>query len=150
MTTRLTKVVETNYSLVGSGGACDAPILSFYECYEAAAVALGGGVPPTNATGSDATQPPGCSVSTGSGAPSTFFNTLASSAVPCGAAGARCVCEVDPLPFGAARGVLVYHQTDQPADVGKTGPNNQYFDGNKCAPPPVSYTHLTLPTTPYV
>ena len=100
-------------------------------------------MPPTNATGSDATQPPGCSVRTpAAAAPSTFFNTLASSAVPCGAAGARCVCEVDPTPFGAARGVLVYHQTDQPADVGKTGPNNQHFNGKKCAPPP-STTILT-------
>ena len=145
MTTRLTKLVETNYSLVDSSHSCDAPILSFYECYEAAAVALGGGVPPTNATGSDATQPPGCSgcsVRTTGGGPSTIFNTLASSAVTCGAAGARCVCEVDPTPFGAARGVLVYHQTDQPADVGKTGPNNQRFNGKKCAPPP-STTILT-------
>ena len=71
---------------------------------------------------------------------------------PCRAArrAARCVCEFDPLPFGAARGVLVYHQTDQPADVGKTGPNAQYFNGNKCAPPPsttilAAQPHLRYP-----
>ena len=136
MTTRLSKEVDEEYAAL-SAGACATPILTFYECFPAAAKALaatggggGGGRGPAlvNVSGSDASQPPGCSVAPiaddsvhgGGGAPTAFrvfFNLLTSSRSEC-SAGARCICPVHPTPFGKAKGALTYQPTNQSADVG--------------------------------
>ncbi len=139
MTTRLTARVDVEYALLSSG-ACDAPILSFHECFEAAATAARNATPASNASGADATRPPGCSVAIDAGAASAFFNELDAGAAGAACrADARCVCPVDPPPFGEATGALLYHPTAQPADVGEGaaasfGPSA----GKLCAPWPAT------------
>lgn len=131
MTTRLTKKVDTAYAAL-QGGACDEPILTFQECWEAAAVTLTAtATPRANETGADVKRPSGCSAN----ASVVFFNEIASSAVMC-ATNALCICPKDPKPFGDATGSLRYHATSQPADVGSG--TAAYFGGSgkKCAPWP--------------
>lgn len=86
MTTRLTKVVNGAY-LLENGGACEEPILTFQECFHAAAVTLGtGGQTFVNETGSDAARPRGCTVTVNSTAPlqiNVFFNKLTTSTMNC-------------------------------------------------------------------
>lgn len=132
MTSRLSKEVDTAYAALAHG-ACATPILSYHECFPAAVRALVGnvsaGARPTfvNASGSDATKPPGCSVTVIGGATrvgasaaaiySVFFNELNISHAACTAA-ARCLCPLEPKPFGKASGALTYQRTAQAADVG--------------------------------
>ena len=113
MTTRLSKVIDGEYAVQAHGAACAGagtePILTFQECYRAAASALGGGGASAsglsfrNSTGADATRPLGCSVSADAAAASgtvvdVFFNSLANSTVECGAGSPRLV--------GGARSLL--------------------------------------------
>jgi hypothetical protein len=87
MTTRISKVIDGTYTLQ-SKGKCNATILTFQECYHAAATTLGtGGQTFINSTGSDPARPAGCSASADPTAPflvSVFFNTLATSSTVCG------------------------------------------------------------------
>lgn len=129
MTTRLTKVVDSAVYVAVSQGTCEEAIVTFYECFQAAASLLGFSVLVQNETGRAADQPPGCSVvNVGTDNFRTFFNELASSAT-CSES-SRCVCPKDPTPFGQARGVLRYHPTNQSADVGRG--DGAYFQ-SKCA-----------------
>jgi hypothetical protein len=98
-TTRLAKVIDGTYVVEGPGGACAERILTFQECFHAAAATLGlGGQTFTNETGSDPSRPAGCSATTVV-APSdadddidappldvhVFFNTLTASDTACAA-----------------------------------------------------------------
>ena len=102
-----------------SQGACEEPILTFHECFQAAAALLGHGDVVRNATGTDARLPRGCvAVAAGAeGAIRVFFNDLASSRAECSAT-ARCVCPEHPTPFGEATGALLYNPTNQSVDTG--------------------------------
>ena len=95
MTTRLTKHVDGGY-VARSEGACAEPILTFQECFAAAATTVAGARAPfANATGSDASQPPGCSASVGQGGDvRVFFNTAPKSAAGCAAKAAAVAGEV--------------------------------------------------------
>merc|ERR1719321_701073 len=93
MTTRLTKQIDGSY-VTQTTGACEQPILTFQECFHAAAATLGtGGHNFINQTGSDAQRPAGCSVSVDSKSPQkihVFFNKISTSPVKC-AAGAQTI-----------------------------------------------------------
>jgi len=140
MTTRLTKAVDGVYDALGSG-TCAEPILSFYECYHAAATTMTAtGRPLVNTTAADARSPPGCTASVGAdGVVHVLFNTLATSVVECGAGGASCICPRAPMPFGAATGALLYTPTNQSVDVGRG--RADYFgprSGKSCLPWPAT------------
>lgn len=129
MTTRLTKVVDSATYVSVHQGACEEPIMTFYECFQAAATLLGAGTIVKNETGEDANQPPGCSaITVDNSRIRVFFNDL-TSAMNCSVA-ARCVCPRDPTPFGQASGALLYHPTNQSHDVGSG--KAAYFH-QKCA-----------------
>eukprot|EP00931_Biecheleriopsis_adriatica_P087805 TRINITY_DN62221_c0_g1_i1.p1 TRINITY_DN62221_c0_g1~~TRINITY_DN62221_c0_g1_i1.p1 ORF type:complete len:638 (-),score=78.15 TRINITY_DN62221_c0_g1_i1:87-1958(-) len=115
MTTRLTKIVDGSY-VAASREQCKEPIITFYECFQAAADILNG-TTHQNESGRDASRPPGCSVSSSqTGQTHVFFNELPSS-VKCSAA-SRCICPEDPQPFGQSSGTLRYHRTNQSVDAG--------------------------------
>jgi hypothetical protein len=121
MTTRLTKKLVTKY-MMQSNGRCIEPIVSYHECFAAAAVTLAPGDDRprfVNLTITDASKPAGCSSDLGGGSKTfhVYFNELATSVADCGA-GATCVCPQQPTEFGQASGALVYQQTNQSADVG--------------------------------
>lgn len=84
MTTRLTKAIDGAY-VAQNQGTCEQPILTFQECFQAAAGVLStGGGAHLNRTGSDDKKPPGCSVSTtAQGSVEVFFNTLSTSTKTC-------------------------------------------------------------------
>ena len=140
LTTRLTKEIDGDYKLVrsaeGGGGACDGhDILTFQECFHAAATTLLGGANSlrfTNTTGKDATRPVGCSVTADAAEPllaHVFFNTMDDSTSSCGG-GAGSLSAVagasEPASLGgavhvgvsldAARGTATIHLVG-PADV---------------------------------
>ena len=101
MTTRITKAIDGGY-IAQSQGTCAEPILTFQECFAAAASAIAGGRRPfANHTGSDATKPPGCSATVGTGAQSgtvqVFFNEHAATTVGCAADASVVAGEVDSL-----------------------------------------------------
>merc|ERR1719160_870769 len=103
--------------------------MTFYECFQAAATLLGADAIDQNQTIKEANHPLGCSVmDAGTKRFRVFFNELASSTA-CSVA-ARCVCPKDPTPFGQARGALLYHATNQSADMGNG--KAAYFE-HKCA-----------------
>eukprot|EP00756_Hemistasia_phaeocysticola_P032008 Hpha_TRINITY_DN16387_c2_g1::TRINITY_DN16387_c2_g1_i3::g.62124::m.62124 len=88
MTTRIAKAVDGQYT-VRSVGACDNKILTFQECFAAAAATLGQGDSNhrfVNQTVSDPNRPSGCSASMDPSDPFTvhvYFNKLADSTVAC-------------------------------------------------------------------
>lgn len=90
LTTRISKALDGTYTAQSTGG-CDADILTFQECFHAAAGLFGAGDAEhtfVNTTSSDATQPPGCSAAVDPATPLTvrvLFNKLASSTTACGA-----------------------------------------------------------------
>ena len=140
MTTRITKkMAGVTYAALRSG-TCAAPILTLQECFQAAADTLPTpGASLTNTSGPDPTRPPGCSAS---GA-AVFFNTI-STDVAC-AAGALCVCPIDPKPFGHGVGLLVYHRTNQSVDQGSG--TSDFGDYKRCAPwPATDLLNQTNPT----
>eukprot|EP00931_Biecheleriopsis_adriatica_P115974 TRINITY_DN91702_c0_g1_i1.p1 TRINITY_DN91702_c0_g1~~TRINITY_DN91702_c0_g1_i1.p1 ORF type:complete len:642 (-),score=85.73 TRINITY_DN91702_c0_g1_i1:25-1950(-) len=121
MTTRLTKVIDSSvYVFVERDGTCEEPIMTFYECFQAAEVLL-----KSNSSSlrkeviTDLSRPSGCLVAenTDSGY-HVLFNLAADSTSSCSAT-ARCICAERPTPFGHATGALLYHQTNQSADVGR-------------------------------
>jgi hypothetical protein len=118
MTTRLTKVVSSAKYVTVQKGLCKEPILTFYECFQAAAVLLGPDAIVENKTDQQANQPSGCFLAAASSSSSVtvVFNDLASD-TECSTA-SRCVCPENPTPFGQATGSLLYHATNQSADVG--------------------------------
>ena len=157
MTTRLTKAVDSTYDALDHG-TCGEPILTFYECFHAAASTFAAaGRTFANQTGSDPTRPPGCTARVGGVASSStaaasattasssasvasvYFNTLSSTSVACGHGEALCICPHAPKPFGQATGALVYARTNQTADKG--GGRADYFGargGKMCAPWPAT------------
>lgn len=103
--------------------------MTFYECFQAAETLLGAGARLHKETGRDATKPQGCSASAvGDKAFLVFFNEV-ESRTACSAE-EQCVCPHDPTAFGEARGALLYHPTNQSADVGSG--KAAYFQ-HKCA-----------------
>jgi len=88
MTTRIAKVLDGAYT-VRSVGTCEDQILSFQECFHAAAVTLGQGDSRhtfVNQTVSDPNRPAGCSALQDPSDPFTihlFFNKLSDSTVSC-------------------------------------------------------------------
>jgi len=140
ITTRLTKVVDSATYVSVDHGMCEEFIITSYECFEAAGTLLGRDAAANatvfhNETGSDPKLPKGCSVinSGRNNSSRVFFNELEPSEASCSAE-AHCVCPEDSTPFGKATGALLYHPTNQSADVGrgKAAP----FNGHKCAPWP--------------
>lgn len=133
MTTRLTKVIDGAYVVQGAGGVCATPILTFQECFHAAASTLGTeGTPASqfkNVTGSDPLRPAGCSVSSsidsgsGSNRVQVYFNELTNSTVGC-AAGAGVVS-------GAASSLVdvtvSLNATSNLATISLTGPSDVWF-----------------------
>eukprot|EP00966_Prymnesium_polylepis_P174408 4035575-Prymnesium_polylepis.1 len=92
MTTRITKAIDGGY-IAQTQGACSEPILTFQECFAAAAATIAGGRRPfVNQTGIDPSKPPGCSATLGATAPTVqvFFNEHATASTGC-AAGASAV-----------------------------------------------------------
>ena len=59
------------------------------------------------------------------------FGTLLSFQEGSNVAG-TCLCMGETVPFGQAKGSLIYTKTDQPADVG----SGRITFGNDCAPQP--------------
>jgi hypothetical protein len=84
VTTRITRAVDTDYVVQGSG-SCTHPVTTAAECFAAAAAAVGGNVAVKNTTGSDATRPAGCSVTTSTSTPVVvaLFNTLSTTTATC-------------------------------------------------------------------
>jgi hypothetical protein len=133
MTTRLTKVVDSAAYVALGSGMCEEPIVTSYECFEAAAKLLGPEAVVRNETGMDPGQPLGCAaIAAGGGRVRVFFNERAAASVECSAA-AQCVCPKERTAFGHATGALLYHPTNQSADVGSG--KAAYF-AHKCAPWP--------------
>jgi len=88
MTTRLSKVIDGAY-LVKYGGTCAVPIVTFQECYRAAAESFPANskhIFNNNRTGSYPSLPPGCSITVNPNNPlavNIVFNTLSSSSILC-------------------------------------------------------------------
>lgn len=88
MTTRIAKVINGAYT-ARSQGSCEEPIMTFQECFHAAAKTVGAGDTQhifTNETGSDPKRPAGCSATADPSAPlkvHVFFNKLKTSSVAC-------------------------------------------------------------------
>mmetsp|Transcript_30184 Transcript_30184/g.59088 ORF Transcript_30184/g.59088 Transcript_30184/m.59088 type:complete len:774 (-) Transcript_30184:87-2408(-) len=86
ITTRITKKVDGGYIAQGAGH-CATPIQTASECFQAALATVGGNI--SHSSGTDPSQPPGCSMSTlSAGATSrhiAFFNSLQSSTTACAA-----------------------------------------------------------------
>ena len=133
MTTRLTKVVDGAYVVEGAGGVCAAPILTFQECFHAAASTLGNeGTPASqfkNTTGSAPQRPSGCSVSSsidsgsGSNHIQVYFNELSNSTVGCAADAG--------IVSGAASSLVdvavTLNATSKLATISLTGPSDVWF-----------------------
>lgn len=95
MTTRITKQLNGNY-VAQSQDKCQEAILTFQECYHAAAATLAAGNQKfVNTTGSDPSQPAGCSATTDvdTNTVNVFFNQLSTSNTEC-AAGAQTIAGV--------------------------------------------------------
>lgn len=126
MTTRLTKVVDGTY-VVTTTGSCPERILTFQECYHAAASLLAGGNRTfVNATGTDPARPAGCLVSVPNPAAplalSVFFNADNSSQ-PCAAGATRMA--------GASNDLIALSVTldaaNSTATITLTGPAGVWF-----------------------
>ena len=95
MTTRITKSIAGTYTAQGEG-ACDEPILTFQECFQAAAKLIGsadGRHSFINHTISDSSHPAGCSVAAEPSSKTVvhvYFNKAKTSSTKC-AAGAQIV-----------------------------------------------------------
>lgn len=129
MTTRLVKVIDGEYSVKNSGVGCDQKILTFQECFHAAAATLRTGDQRfENRTGSDATRPAGCSVSVSSSPALTievFFNTLTNATASCGGNATK------TRLVGSTRSLIDVSidltEADQTAVMTVTGPSDVWF-----------------------
>ena len=126
LTTRITKVIDGGY-VAQSQGVCGEPVLTFQECYAAAAATVAGGRRPfVNRTASDPTQPPGCSATIDTGANGTvriLFNELATATTGCAAAATTVAGEISSLVDVA----IALDATTQTATLELRGPANVWF-----------------------
>lgn len=129
MTTRLTKVVDSATYASVNQSACDEPIMTFSECFQAASTLFGVDAIVQNETAMDAKLPLGCSaIDAGNNHIRIFFNEMASGTA-CSVA-ARCVCPTHTTAFGQSKGALLYHPTNQSVD---TGSGKAAYFNHKCA-----------------
>jgi len=130
LTTRITKQVDGTY-IAQSQGTCAAPILSFQECFHAAATLLNADGKHTfvNTTGSDAQQAPGCSASVDSSTPLTlrvFFNKLTTSTTAC-ASKSNVVAGTTESLASAVQITISLNATTQLAKLTLQGPATVWF-----------------------
>eukprot|EP00039_Didymoeca_costata_P022118 m.3773 g.3773 ORF g.3773 m.3773 type:complete len:792 (-) comp2823_c0_seq1:19-2394(-) len=123
MTTRLVKQVDGKY-LIQKTDTCSSPILTFQECYHAAASSFSGTHNFVNTTGTDSSRPAGCSVSTDPSSPltiNTFFNKANTSTVKC-ASGSKTLSGFTSSVIDMGVSIM-----DTTATITLKGPSNVWF-----------------------
>ena len=128
MTTRIRKVIDGTYTAQADGGKCAQPILTFQECFHAAATLIGAGGDHffDNRTASDSTQPAGCSVTVDAKKPlavQVLFNELGDASTGCGRGAQLVAAEVESL----VRVSVALNATADRAELTLEGPAAAWF-----------------------